>query len=75
MSDSASITGPLLFLSSLLAFSLQQQSRKAKVLEADYWAERKGRQRVELEMKRIADVQLRNAEGFFVQPIAEVGML
>ena len=34
-----------------------------------YWGERRGRTRVEQEMKKLADIQLNTNEGFFVQPI------
>jgi tRNA-Thr(GGU) m(6)t(6)A37 methyltransferase TsaA len=40
--------------------------------ERAYWGERRGRARVEQEMKRISNIQLNTDEGFFVQPIGEI---
>ena len=40
--------------------------------ETAYWAERRGRARVEAEMKKLTEVQLNTSDGFFVQPIAHI---
>jgi hypothetical protein len=40
--------------------------------EKAYWGERRGRARVEREMKRISDIQLSTDKGFFVQAIGEI---
>ena len=40
--------------------------------ETAYWAERRGRARVEQEMRKLTDVQLNTEQGFFVQPIARI---
>ena len=42
--------------------------KKDKYKQA-YWGERKGRTRVEKEMKKIANIRLNTTEGFFVQPV------
>ena len=42
---------------------------KLDKLETAYWAERRGRTRVEQEMRRLTEVRLNTSEGFFVQPI------
>jgi tRNA (Thr-GGU) A37 N-methylase len=64
-----SFTGQVLFAASVLIGSL---SVRTNLLDASYWDERRGRLRVETEMKNIANVRLKTSEGFFVQPIAEV---
>ncbi len=45
--------------------------RKTKFEEA-YWAERRGRARVEKEMRKISNIRLDISQGFFVQPIGEI---
>jgi tRNA (adenine37-N6)-methyltransferase len=67
-------------LSSLVSFtacgyfwySWRAQRAKAILLEDAYWSERRGRTRVEQEMRRLANVQLNTEQGFFVQPIGVV---
>jgi len=50
--------------------------RKPKMNESDweqaYWGERRGRTRVEQEMRRLTEVQLNTSDGFFVQPIGRI---
>ena len=46
--------------------------RKSTHFEDAYWGERRGRARVEKEMKKLSEVQLKTTEGFFVQPIAHI---
>ena len=46
--------------------------RKLDHWETAYWAERRGRARVEAEMKKLTEVQLNTSDGFFVQPIAHI---
>ena len=41
-------------------------------MRAAYWGERRGRCRVEQEMRRISEVQLKTDNGFFVQPIGTI---
>jgi tRNA-methyltransferase O len=62
------IIGTLYFLT----WEYIRHLRKAQHYEAAYWAERRGRARVELEMKKLTDVQLNTSEGFFVQPIGHI---
>ena len=52
-----------------VVFNTRQERDK---LEKAYWAERRGRCRVEQEMRRISDVQLKTDSGFFVQPIGAI---
>jgi len=56
----------------VLGWELLCLHRNQGHFEAAYWAERRGRARVEAEMKRLAEVNLNTSEGFFVQPIAVV---
>jgi tRNA-Thr(GGU) m(6)t(6)A37 methyltransferase TsaA len=50
---------------------MRLRRKKLKYQEA-YWAERRGRARVEKEMKNIANIRLSKDEGFFVQPIGHI---
>ena len=43
--------------------------RKARKFQEAYWSERRGRTRVEMEMRRLTRTQLKTDVGFFVQPI------
>ena len=47
-------------------------SRRSEKFEEAYWGERRGRARVEKEMKRISNIQLNTEEGFFIQPIGYI---
>ena len=85
MSSPDTTTGLLLFFSSLLGVEYLRSRRQHLHYVDCYWQERKGRNRVEREMRKISDIQL-NAGGvsegasggvrehgaFFVQPIAKV---
>jgi tRNA (adenine37-N6)-methyltransferase len=46
--------------------------KACKLLEESYWAERRGRVRVEQEMRKLAEIQLNTSEGFFVQPVGVI---
>jgi|MDTB01.3.fsa_nt_gb tRNA (Thr-GGU) A37 N-methylase len=50
----------------------KRKQQECEKLEKAYWAERRGRCRVEQEMRRISDVQLKTDKGFFVQPIGAI---
>ena len=56
----------------LCLYKLKKKSEECKKLEQAYWGERRGRCRVEQEMRRISDVQLKTDNGFFVQPIGVI---
>ena len=56
----------------MLLWQYIQCKQREKKFEDAYWGERRGRARVELEMKRISNVQLNTDAGFFVQPIGEI---
>ena len=56
----------------VLAWEYLRHRRGLRHYEAAYWAERRGRARVELEMKKLSEVQLNTSEGFFVQPIGHI---
>lgn len=57
---------------SWLAWTLFNERRKFERMSSAYWSERRGRTRVEQEMRRLAEVQLNTSEGFFVQPIGVI---
>jgi hypothetical protein len=64
----------LLFVGTLFGVEyLRSRSRHHHYLSS-YWQERKGRNRVEREMRKISDIQLNTGDNgaFFVQPIARV---
>jgi hypothetical protein len=62
------VIGTLFFLT----WEYIRHIRRIRHFETAYWAERRGRARVELEMKKLSEVQLNTSEGFFVQPIAHI---
>lgn len=64
----------LLFVGSLLGIEYLRSRQKHHHYLDCYWNERKGRNRVEREMRKISDIQLSTGENgaFFVQPIARV---
>ena len=64
--------GFLLFISSILGFEFTRHYRWHYHYESAYWGERRGRARVEQEIKRLTEVQLNTSEGFFIQPIATI---
>lgn len=51
---------------------LQKKEEELIKMEEAYWGERRGRCRVEQEMKRISEVQLKTDNGFFIQPIGSI---
>ena len=55
-----------------LAWECLRARRGYTHYEIAYWAERRGRARVEQEMRKLTDVQLNTEQGFFVQPIAQI---
>ena len=62
------VSGGVAVASSLYMYYQYRKSLEAhKGMEEAYWGERRGRTRVEQEMKRLAEVQLNTSEGFFVQ--------
>lgn len=64
--------GLLLGLLQLAAWGAIRYYRRYKSMEEAYWGERRGRTRVEQEMRNLAQVQLNTSEGFFVQPIGRI---
>ena len=71
MSDQQ-ITGITLATLSVCLWQYYQSQITVSKFERAYWGERRGRARVEQEMKRISNIQLNTDEGFFVQPIGEI---
>lgn len=73
-SSSANGTKEAALLAALyfLSWEYIRYSRRSEHYETAYWAERRGRARVELEMKKLSEVQLNTSEGFFVQPIGHI---
>lgn len=61
--------GILISLLQLSSWSLYHYYKKYKNMEENYWSERRGRTRVEQEMRNLAQIQLNTSEGFFVQSI------
>jgi tRNA (adenine37-N6)-methyltransferase len=53
-------------------YHYHKKSNDLKKMEEAYWGERRGRCRVEQEMRRISDVQLKTDNGFFIQPIGNI---
>jgi hypothetical protein len=72
MSTETNLTGFLFFAATLAAWEYARNSLLAEKYEKAYWGERRGRARVEQEMKKISNIQLNTNEGFFVQPIGEI---
>ena len=71
-SSSSAIIASLAFGASLLLVEYVRTLKSKWQFEQSYWSERRGRTRVEQEMRHIANVQLKTDEGFFVQHIAEI---
>lgn len=65
-------TGVLFGLLQLAAWAAIRYYRRYRGMEEAYWGERRGRTRVEQEMRKLAQVQLNTSEGFFVQPIGVI---
>lgn len=61
--------GILLGIVQIMTWGLVRYYKRYKGMEEAYWGERRGRTRVEQEMRNLAQVQLNTSEGFFVQPI------
>ena len=59
-------------VSCYMYYLIKKSEESQKSMEEAYWAERRGRTRVEQEMKRLAEVQLNTSEGFFVQPVGAI---
>ena len=70
--DSSSIENLALFACSALLYEYLRLRRCKLEVEEAYWGERRGRARVEQEMRNLADIRLNTSEGFFVQPIATI---
>lgn len=71
-SSSGTTEGLLLGALCFLSWEYVRHLRRLEHFETAYWAERRGRARVELEMKKLSEVQLNTSEGFFVQPIGHI---
>lgn len=69
MSQKGSAVGILLGIVSILSWEFVKLYKKKDKYKQAYWGERKGRTRVEKEMKKIANIRLNTNEGFFVQPV------
>ena len=68
----ATSSSVVLSLLTVLAWEYSRVYRAKRSMESAYWAERRGRTRVEQEMKKLTEIQLNTSEGFFVQPIATI---
>lgn len=67
-----SLEGILLGILSILFIEYRRAIRKRNKYELAYWNERRGRVRVEKEMKNISNIRLNTSEGFFIKPIGEI---
>lgn len=70
--DDNKTMGLVLAALSFCAWQYYQGQQEVKKFERAYWGERRGRARVEQEMKKISNIQLNTDQGFFVQPIGEI---
>lgn len=64
--------GILLSSITLLLWNYHRVQTSKNKFEDGYWAERRGRTRVEKEMKKLSNIRLNTEEGFFVQPIGSI---
>ena len=71
-SNDINVTGLAIATIYYLAWEYHRRSKLLSHYETSYWSERRGRTRVELEMKKISEIQLNTSEGFFVQPIGHI---
>jgi tRNA (adenine37-N6)-methyltransferase len=72
MNDGSEGLGLALFAIYALSWEIIRRSLRSMHYEEAYWAERRGRARVEKEMRKISDVQLNKTDGFYVQPVAYI---
>lgn len=56
----------------ILGWEFYRVYTKSKLLEKAYWGERRGRARVEQEIRNLTQINLNTSEGFFVQPIGTI---
>lgn len=70
--DEIDFTGPVIAALYYLTWEFTRRSILYYHYEKAYWSERRGRTRVEKEMKRLTEVQLNTAEGFFIQPVGYI---
>ena len=66
------VDGVLLSLVTLGLWQFYSLWRDKGKFEDAYWAERRGRARVEKEMRKISNIRLDTSKGFFVQPIGHI---
>lgn len=71
-SGSTAFDGCLYFGLYFMAYELYRHRQRAIFYEQSYWGERRGRARVEAEMRKLTEVQLNTSQGFFVQPIGHI---
>ena len=71
-SSNTAIDGCLYFGLFYSIFELYRHRQRALFYEQSYWGERRGRARVEAEMRKLTEVQLNTSQGFFVQPIGHI---
>lgn len=70
--ENSEVTGICIFTIYALASELLRHFVKHRHFENAYWGERRGRIRVEQEMRRLTEIQLNTTDGFFVQPVANI---
>jgi hypothetical protein len=69
MSNSGAFEGVLLASLTLFAWEYLRARSVHRKWEKAYWGERRGRARVEREMKRISDIQLSTDKGCSCRPL------
>ena len=63
---------PVAFACFICGWELIRNFLANKKWNEAYWAERRGRTRVEMEMRRMTQHTLQTANGFFVQPVGYI---
>ena len=71
-SNNGTYEGLLLAVAYTLLFECIRYKLKSNHFENAYWGERRGRTRVEQEMRNLTNIQLNTSNGFFVQPIGHI---
>lgn len=70
--DGDLLQGVLLYTLSVFSWQYYRCWQSKSKFEESYWGERRGRARVEKEMRKISNIRLDTSQGFFVQPIGEI---
>ena len=55
-----------------LVYKYIEKSKQCDEREKAYWGERRGRTRVEQEMRKLSNIRLNTETGFYIQPIGTI---